>query len=247
MKKNLCNVLFITILMTILLFPLSTKAQCNHQWSEWEVIETPTCGDTGLKIRYCLECGEYEDKNIPATGQHDWDDWYTAKNATVFKNGIKKRICYECYKTQSKKTRKLKPFVKFSKKTFKITKSKTYPLKIKYAKGDSVKKWRSSNKRIVTVSSKGKIKAKNTGTAKITVTMKSGKKAACTIKVSAKKKSSSSKKKSSKKSSGGTVYWTPGGSVYHSTKDCPSLGRSRTIYSGPKSKCPKNRGCKICY
>ena len=46
------------------------------------------------------------------------------------------------------------------------------------ANGDSVKSWTSSNKKIVTVDKNGKIKAgKKTGNAKITVTLKSGKKA----------------------------------------------------------------------
>ncbi len=179
---------------------------------------------------------------IPAdeSCQHIWDDWYTVKSPTIHKTGLKQRECLECYKIQSKKTAKLKPYVKFTKKTVKLKVSKTNKLKIKYAKGDSVKKWKSSNKKIVTVSKKGKVKAKRKGTAKITVTMKSGKKATCRIKVSP-------KKKSSKKKHTETVYWTPGGSVYHSTIDCPTLGRSRTIYHGSLSSCPKSRPCKVCY
>lgn len=45
----------------------------------------------------------------------------------------------------------------------------------------------------------------------------------------------------------GTVYWTPNGEVYHSTPDCPSLGRSKTIYSGSVSQSGKSRPCKNCY
>ena len=171
---------------------------------------------------------------------HEWSEWYTSKKPTIRKTGEKKRECILCYEVQSKKTAKLKPFVKFTKKTVKLKVSKTYKLKIKYAKGDSVKKWKSSNKKIATVSKKGKVKAKRKGTAKITVIMKSGKKTACKIKVSR-------KKKSSKKKYTQTVYWTPGGSVYHSTIDCPTLGRSRTIYHGSLSSCPKSRPCKVCY
>ena len=52
------------------------------------------------------------------------------------------------------------------------------------AEGDSVKSWTSSNKKIVTVDKNGKIKAgKKTGNAKITVTLKSGKKATLKVKV----------------------------------------------------------------
>lgn len=46
---------------------------------------------------------------------------------------------------------------------------------------------------------------------------------------------------------GGTVYWTPGGEVYHSTPNCPSLGRSKTICSGTIAQSGKSRGCKNCY
>ncbi|MBO5371379.1 MAG: Ig-like domain-containing protein [Lachnospiraceae bacterium] len=54
----------------------------------------------------------------------------------------------------------------------------------KTAKNKKVK-WKSSNKSVAAVSSSGKVTAKKTGTAKITVTAKdgSGKKAVCTIKV----------------------------------------------------------------
>ena len=51
----------------------------------------------------------------------------------------------------------------------------------------------------------------------------------------------------SQPNTGGTVYWTPNGEVYHSTKDCPSLGRSKTILSGSISESGKSRPCKNCY
>lgn len=46
---------------------------------------------------------------------------------------------------------------------------------------------------------------------------------------------------------GNTVYWTPNGEVYHSTPNCPSLSRSKTILSGSISDSGKSRGCKNCY
>lgn len=51
---------------------------------------------------------------------------------------------------------------------------------------------------------------------------------------------------SSKKPSSGTVYWVPSGSVYHNSKNCPSLSRSRTIYSGTIQESGKSRACKVC-
>lgn len=46
------------------------------------------------------------------------------------------------------------------------------------------------------------------------------------------------------------VYWTPGGSVYHSTKECPALSRSRDIRSGSVADAQsagKSRPCKDCH
>lgn len=45
---------------------------------------------------------------------------------------------------------------------------------------------------------------------------------------------------------GGTVYWVPGGSVYHSTPDCATLKRSSSISSGTISQSGKRRACKVC-
>lgn len=48
----------------------------------------------------------------------------------------------------------------------------------------------------------------------------------------------------------GTVYWTSGGEKYHSTKDCASLKRSKTIKSGSVSEAKsagKSSPCKNCF
>lgn len=43
----------------------------------------------------------------------------------------------------------------------------------------------------------------------------------------------------------GTFYWVPSGKVYHTTRDCPTLSRSKTIRSG--SVPPSGRHiCKVC-
>lgn len=46
-----------------------------------------------------------------------------------------------------------------------------------------------------------------------------------------------------------TVYWTPNGSVWHITKECSSLSRSKNIVSGSESDAiaaGKERVCKRC-
>lgn len=242
MKKRFLSLLIVvTMVLSLLPQQVFAESVCNHVWSEWQVSYEATCGEPGKQTRYCLNCYEMEYADIPATGQHQWDDWYTTKAATISKTGLKERECLICGETQTKETSKLKPYIKLSKKTVKLQTGKTYTLKIKCAKGDSVKNCKSSNTKAATVSKSGKIKGVSAGTAKITVTLKSGKKATCKVTVSAKKKTTSTSNNTS------TVYWTPNGEVYHKTRNCPTLKRSRTICSGSKSNCPKSRPCKVCY
>ena len=239
MKKRLTCFLLSFVMMFSAL-PVSADESCTHDWSDWYITDEATCGEAGTETRYCHNCNEEHTKSIPATGEHEWSDWEIARSATISRNGLKERYCYYCDKTQTKKTSKLKPYAKLSKKSLKLRVGSSSKLKVSYAKDDSVKKWKSSKTRVATVSKKGTVKAKKVGTAKITVTLKSGKKATCTVRVIAKKK-----KKSNKKSN--TVYWTPNGSVYHSTPNCPTLSRSKTICHGSLSSCPKSRPCKVCH
>lgn len=244
MKRRILSL--IVIVATLLSFfqkEAFAEDVCNHNWSTWEVYDEPTCEYPGGQERYCIDCGIYEYAEIPMTEEHEWDDWYTVKTATISKTGLQERVCLLCYKTQKETIPKLKPYIKLSKKTLKIKTSKTYVLKIKYAKGDSIKSFSSSNRKVATVSKKGHIKAINNGTAKITVVLKSGKKSTCIIKVSIKKKRTTT----NRSVSSSTVYWVPNGEVYHSTSSCPTLSRSRTIYQGSRSNCPKPRPCKVCY
>ncbi len=155
-----------------------------HKWSAWKTGSSATCIKDGYAWQQCFLCHAYREKDIPATGIHGWGKWYTAKKATISKKGTQKRSCSSCKKEQTRSIAKLKPFVKFSKKTIRLKKSQRQSLKITYAKGDYVKSWKSSNKKVATVSKKGKITAKRNGTARITVKMKSRKKATCTLKVS---------------------------------------------------------------
>ena len=63
-------------------------------------------------------------------------------------------------------------------------KQSTAAVKVKgIAAGDSIKSWKSSNTKVAIVNSKGKITARKKGTATLTVTLKSGKKATAKIKV----------------------------------------------------------------
>ena len=127
----------------------------------------------------------------------------TAEKQIIFKwakvKNVKKYVLYGnlCGKNSSlikvanisrtKKTvtvKKLTPTIKLSAAKKTLKKGKTYTLKVTgLAKGDFIKSFKSSKPGVAKVSAKGKITAKKKGKAVITVTLKSGKTAKCTITV----------------------------------------------------------------
>ena len=166
------------------------SAHVSHNWDEGVVTKEPTCTEAGIKTYTCTECNGTKSEEIPALG-HTWSNWTTTSEATVFAKEVQKRTCSVCKTTETREVgNKLKATMKVS--------ANTVPLKVKQsirnfkvtgmAKGDSVKSWKSSNTKIVKVSGKAngtcKISAqKRTGTARITITLKSGLKKTIKIKV----------------------------------------------------------------
>lgn len=155
----------------------------GHVFSSWQTI-SPTCSTNGKKYRLCTECGYEEATEIKATGQHQWGSWKTIKKATALTKGLQTHECLVCYKAQNKTFPKLKAKVTLKKKSITIKRKKSYTLKVKSKTyGDKIKKWTSKNKKIATVNQKGKVTGKKKGTTTITLTMKSGAKATCKVKV----------------------------------------------------------------
>ena len=112
--------------------------------------------------------------------------WNTIAKATVFAPEKQQGTCAVCGKTTTRDYgTKLAATIKLNAKSIKLQKKQTTKkIKVTMANGDSIKSWKSSNKKIVTVNKKGVIKAgKKNGTAKITVTLASGKKATLKVKV----------------------------------------------------------------
>lgn len=86
--------------------------------------------------------------------------------------------------TETRKLNKLRATVKLTAKSIVLkVKQSTTAVKVTTAKGDSVKSWKSSNTKVVSVNSKGKITGKKVGNATVTVTLKSGKKGTVKVKV----------------------------------------------------------------
>lgn len=157
-------------------YPDETTESCKYPGKYELVVKAKSANYTGSRtIAYEL-----------VEKEHDWSAWKTTVNATVFNEGSKQRTCSICKKVETKVIAKAKATIKLNmtKITLKRKQSTTKFKVSSLAAGDYVKSYKSSNKKIFTIDKKGKIKAKNkSGTAKLTVTLASGKKATAKVKV----------------------------------------------------------------
>lgn len=104
-----------------------------------------------------------------------------------------------------------------------------YQLKITGTKKKA--KWKSSDSKVVSVTKSGKIYTHKKGKATITATV-GGKKLKCTVTV--------------KKGKAKTYYWVDKSSVFHSTKNCSALSRSKNIHSGKLVPSGRHK-CSRCF
>lgn len=158
----------------------------KHSYGKGKQIKAATYKTTGLMRYTCQVCGYEKTETIPVIAHTHKYIWKTTAKATVFRPAKQEGTCSLCGKKQTRNYgSKLKATIKLNVSSLTMQrKQTTTKVKVSMAYGDSIKSWASSNKKIVTVDKNGKIKAgTRTGTAKITVTLKSGKKAALKVKV----------------------------------------------------------------
>ena len=152
-----------------------------------------TCETVGkTEGSHCSTCGKVlkAQTTIAATG-HTWSKWTTTSEATVFAPAEQQRTCSVCKKTEERTTGKaLTKVLKLNASSISLrTRQKTTKVKVaSMAKGDSVKSWKSSNTKIVSVKGKKNgtctiTAGTKTGTARITVKLASGKTGKITVKV----------------------------------------------------------------
>ena len=164
----------------------------SHHLDQGTITKKATCTENGEKTYHCTDadCDKTYVETIPATG-HKFDSWKTVKAQSIYSGAVQKRTCNSCGKKETKIVGdKLKPVLKVNAQKLQLKrgqKTQKFTL-IDIAKGDSVKSWVSSNKKIVTVSGKPNgtciIKAgKKTGSAKIMITMRSNLKKTIGVKV----------------------------------------------------------------
>lgn len=154
-----------------------------------KVTKKATCTTDGTLTYTCSRCNETKTETIKATG-HKWSDWKKTVAATVFKPEVQARKCSACNKSETRNIgKKLAPKATLNASTVTLkVKQSTSGLKVTgLAKGDSVKSWKSSNRKIFTVSGKSngtcKITGKKSGTAKLQITLASGLKKTVKVKV----------------------------------------------------------------
>ena len=158
----------------------------KHSYGKGKQIKAATYKTTGLMRYTCQVCGYEKTETIPVIAHTHKYTWKTTAKATVFRPAKQEGTCSLCGKKQTRNYgSKLKATIKLNVSSLTLQrKQTTAKVKVSMAYGDSIKSWASSNKKIVTVDKNGKIKAgTKTGTAKITVTLKSGKKATLKVKV----------------------------------------------------------------
>ena len=185
--------------------PTINVYRCEHHWDQGEIITEATCTEEGEKTFTCTICGNTNTKKVNATG-HSYGAYKVVKEPTNKRKGLKSKTCSVCGKivyeaipktnfsptdssetnpdqnpqTSQKTTRK----IKLNRRKLTLKKGKSFRLKVTLTPADSQDKitYKTSNKKIATVSKTGKIKAKKKGKVKITV-ISGKKKAVCTVKV----------------------------------------------------------------
>ena len=163
-----------------------TIPKTDHNWTIKEI--PATCESDGSRTYICDTCKETKVQSIKATG-HTYGAWITTQSATVFNPEQQKRTCGKCGKEEYRTNgNNLTPTIRTNAASLKFKKKQsTSKFKITgLAKGDYIKSFTSSNKKLITITDNKtgtcKIKAANkTGKTKITITLASGLKKTITV------------------------------------------------------------------
>ena len=175
----------------------------THSYDDGKITTKPTCTKRGTKTYTCTVCGNTKLETVKATG-HSYGEYKVVKEPTSTKDGLKSRTCTVCGKvesvriakttsdkqntnisdknsnqntnTQTSQKTKTTKKIKLNRTKLTLKKGKTFRLKVTLTPINSRDKiiYKTSNKKIVTVSKTGKIKAKRKG--KVNITVISGKK-----------------------------------------------------------------------
>ncbi len=100
MRKWINGVLAVLLLCVLLPALASATSDCgDHVWGDWQTEREPGCTDPGMKVRYCRNCMQYQEEEIPALG-HSWGAWETEAEASCSREGRRCRYCARCQERQ---------------------------------------------------------------------------------------------------------------------------------------------------
>ena len=168
----------------------------GHTYGEYQIVKEATETEEGILVRNCSVCGKAEFVTIPKVtdpakdpdqkpdNQDPEQKPEDKGNADTDKNQQQTETPDTKPNQKPKPVKKTTKKIKLNRKKLTLKKGKTFKLKVTLTPKDSQDKitYKTSNKKIATVSKTGKIKAKKKGKVKITV-ISGKKKAVCTVKV----------------------------------------------------------------
>jgi len=138
----------------------------------------PTCERSGLtQGTVCAYCNlTLSGRELVHPAGHAYTGWSTVTMPSITAPGLQLRACVHCNMIQHRYVDKADPFISLNinRKTIRLKRGRTKKIIASYAYGDKVVRYKSSKPKVVTVTRKGRLKAKKKGKAKITVTLKSG-------------------------------------------------------------------------
>ena len=85
---------------------LSDEMPHDHEWSDWEIEEEPTCTHEGLRVRYCEICGAEQEDTIDKL-DHEYGKWTVTREPTCTHEGERTRTCEVCGHEQTQTLDKL--------------------------------------------------------------------------------------------------------------------------------------------
>ena len=155
----------------------SVKLVPSHNWGEWKVTTPAQVGKKGVETRTCSDCGRKETREIPAV-----DPTATpTPGSTATPTTKPSATPADMEPTKAAvPTNAATVTLKLDKTKADLVCGKTLTLKASLKGSSSKISWKTSDKKIATVDSNGKITAKQAGQVTVTATA-AGKSATCTV------------------------------------------------------------------
>ncbi len=69
--------------------------ECQHQFSDWNVLVEPACTSGGEKSRFCIKCNLTENEKLKANG-HSWSGWIVLVELSCTSDQLRRRTCTVC-------------------------------------------------------------------------------------------------------------------------------------------------------